>query len=232
MARRSLPVVSEIPLYEGDMEADLKLVSRNQLADRITGGLAKPSKMPTYSWGISATRCQMGQLLVKKPGSVCSECYALKGRYFFPNVQTKLEERYQGLFNPLWTPAMVFLVNYYCDRYFRWFDSGDLQGENHLRNIVTVATATPQVSHWLPTREAGIVRGVENTAANLVIRVSGAMVDGGHPTGFEHTSEVVSEARLAHPGSMVCPSLDQGGRCGECRACWDADVGSVSYRLH
>jgi len=28
-------------------------------------------------------------------------------------------KRYRGLFHPLWPPAMVFLINFYFDRYFR-----------------------------------------------------------------------------------------------------------------
>jgi hypothetical protein len=109
------------------LEADLAVVSRNRLAEQITGGLSFTVKMPCPSWGISATRCKVGSVLAAKEGTTCADCYARKGRYAFPKVQAKLEERYRGLFNPLWTPAMVFLVRYYCEAYFRWFDSGDLQ---------------------------------------------------------------------------------------------------------
>lgn len=108
------------------MDADLRAVSRGRLAERITGGLSLTTKMPCPSWGISATRCRIGQALARREGTVCSGCYALRGRYRFAAVQARLEARYRGLFHPLWTPAMVFLVRYFCDRYFRLFDSGDL----------------------------------------------------------------------------------------------------------
>jgi hypothetical protein len=31
--------------------------------------------------------------------------------------------------------------------------SGDVQGVNHLRNIIRVCLETPWVMHWLPTRD-------------------------------------------------------------------------------
>lgn len=222
----------EIPLYQGDMAKDLLAVSRNRLAEEITGGLSFPSKMPCPAIGISAFRCKVGSVLAEKEGSVCSECYARKGQFRFGNVQDKLERNYLGLFNPLWTPAMVFLVNYYCDRYFRWFHSGDLQGANHLRNIMRVATETPQVYHWLPTREAKVVKAVGQFPPNLAVRVSAPLVDGPPPRGHELTSTVVSDAVLPPPGSEVCPSREQGGKCGECRSCWDREVKNVAYMLH
>jgi hypothetical protein len=212
------------------MDADLRLVGRNRLAEQITGGLSWPSKMPSPAWGIPATRCRVGSVLAQREGTVCHDCYALKGRYLFPTVQRKLEERYRGLFHPLWTPAMVFLVRYYADRYFRFFDSGDLQGENHLRNICTIAAHCPDIRFWLPTREAAAVRAVGSWPPNLTVRVSAPLVDGPPPRGFANTSTVASRAPQGH--SFVCPAPDQGGHCGTCRACWSKEVPTVAYRLH
>jgi hypothetical protein len=233
VSRFSLPLPDEVPLYQGDLQEDLNVVSRNQLAEQITGGLSWPRKMPCPSWGISATRCRIGSILAQQAGTVCHKCYALRGRYTFNTVQAKLEERYRGLFHPLWTPAMIFLIRYYCDRYFRFFDSGDLQGMNHLRNIITIAEHTRDVCIWLPTREAELVRTVLREMGelpeNLVIRVSAARIDGPPPKGFAHTSTVVSAAVA---GTATCPAPEQGGTCAECRWCWDARLGNVIYRLH
>lgn len=229
MPRLSLPVADEVPLYEGNLEADLAIVSRNQLAEQITGGLSLTTKMPCPSWGISAHRCRIGSVLAQKPGSTCHACYALRGRYRFEAVQRKLEVRYRGLFNPYWTPAMVFLVRWYADRYFRWFDSGDLVDVQHLRNIATVAEHTPDVRHWLPTRETEVVRACPDIPINLVIRVSGTMIDGRRPKAFERTSTVVSLD--PEDGSFLCPAPEQGGCCAKCRACWH-EQGNVAYRLH
>src|SRR5947207_15588532 len=104
--RHALPLANErpeethtgdVPLYQGDLEADLRIGSRNRLAETITGGLSFTSKMPCPSWGIPATRCKIGSVLAQRDGSVCSRCYAMRGRYQFEAVQRKLEERYQGL---------------------------------------------------------------------------------------------------------------------------------------
>ena len=56
-------------------------------ARKITGGLSAPGKMPEGSYNLPATACQTGQLLAKVKGTPCSGCYALKGRYRFPNVK-------------------------------------------------------------------------------------------------------------------------------------------------
>jgi hypothetical protein len=208
-----------VPLYIGDLEADLKMVSANQLAEKITGGLSITSKMPCPSWGLPATRCKIGSLLARKEGTVCHSCYARKGRYAFPAVKRKLEERYRGIFHELWTPSMVFLIRWYTERYFRWMDSGDVADANHLRNICTIAEHTPDILHWLPTREVDAVRAV-TPPENLVIRVSAQNIDGELPD-FEHTSGVVTEGETCK------------GVCGkECRLCWDRAVKHVSYRLH
>ncbi len=42
--------------------------------------------------------------------------------------------------------------------FFRWFDSGDLQSVEMVRDIVAVAERTPEIRHWLPTREYATVR--------------------------------------------------------------------------
>lgn len=227
-----LPVLTapEVPLYTGEMETDLRTVSRHRCAEQITGGLSFPSKMPCPAWGISATRCRVGQVLANREGTVCSDCYALRGRYRFANVQNKLEERYRGIFHPLWTPAMVFLVRYYCDRYFRLFDSGDLQGVRHLQNIITLARHVPEVQMWLPTREYQTVRACRtDVPENLTIRVSTHDVDAEPPSWWPTTSTVI---RTQEAGDGVCPAKDQDNECQECRACWDRSVANVAYRLH
>ena len=45
----------------------------------IGGSLSKPSKMPGWSIGLPAKECKTGSKLRAVPGSVCYDCYALKG---------------------------------------------------------------------------------------------------------------------------------------------------------
>jgi hypothetical protein len=54
---------------------------------KITGSLSKPSKMPGWAYGLPAKECKTGGKLAKVPGSVCYDCYALKGCYVFKVVQ-------------------------------------------------------------------------------------------------------------------------------------------------
>jgi hypothetical protein len=231
LSRLSLPLAGEereIPLYQSDIEKDLQLVSRNKLAEKITGGLSWPSKMPCPAIGISAYRCKIGSVLAEKEGTTCSECYSRKGHYLFPNVQNKLEERYEGLFHPLWVPSLVFLIRWNAGRYFRLFDSGDVQSVNHMKNICTVARNVPDVSMWMPSREAEIVRACkDDIPPTLTVRLSATMVDGKPPRNWQTTSTVVSD-----PEKATCPAPQQGGKCGECRKCWDRDEKNIAYALH
>ena len=54
---------------------------------KLVGGLAKPSKMPGWAYGIPAAECKTGKKLVDVKGSTCEGCYANKGCYIFPVVQ-------------------------------------------------------------------------------------------------------------------------------------------------
>src|SRR5262245_31613313 len=119
----------------------------------IAGGLSSPSKLPCHGYSIPAVRCVTGAKLVQVPGSTCSGCYALKGMYRFPNVKSALELRFQSLRHPQWVEALVTLIQGTGEGYFRWHDSGDLQGVWHLEKIAEVCRRTPDVAHWLPTRE-------------------------------------------------------------------------------
>lgn len=201
-------------------------------AEAVAGKLGKPSKMPGYAYGIPARHCPVGAILVKIPGSVCSGCYALKGRYVFGNVKRAQETRFASLKHPQWVDAMVFMIKKRKCDYFRWHDSGDIQGMWHLENMVEVARQCPETKFWLPTRENALVSQylTQHGAfpSNLVVRVSGAMIDGYAPIKFFNTSTVTTGKGV----DPTCPAYQQGGVCGTCRACWDPAVRNVSYPKH
>jgi len=194
-------------------------------AHKITGGLSKPSKMPGPAFNLPASRCITGAKLVKIPGSVCHGCYALKGRYRFSNVQKALERRRQGLSSPQWVEAMTALVSGH--EVFRWHDSGDLQSLEHLKNIFEVCRRTPNTKHWLPTREAQILKQVqpEDVPENLIIRFSSHMIDQDPVSFWPWTSTVVTK-------NKTCPAAEQGNACGSCRACWNKGVKNIAYGKH
>ena len=107
-------------------------------ARKITGGLSAPSKMPGPAHNLPAWRCITGVKLQAVPGSVCAGCYALKNRYIMPIQAAAMERRFKSLTHPQWVEAMTILVSHYSRKvpFFRWHDSGDLQGAAHLKNIL------------------------------------------------------------------------------------------------
>ena len=200
-------------------------------ADKLVGGLSAPSKMPCHSFSISAFKCITGSRLRKVAGSVCSKCYALKGRYVFPNVQAALDRRLGVLARALadkvfrlqYIGAMSLLIR--RNPFFRWHDSGDLQSVEHFRLICDIARATPDTMHWLPTKEAKLVQG--DIPRNMVVRLSAPHIDQPAPGSFAHTSTVVSNREQA-----TCRAFERGGKCGPCRMCWDPSIKNIAYYQH
>lgn len=194
--------------------------------------LSKTSKMPGYSISTPATDCITGQKLHKVKGSVCADCYALKGSYTFSNVKPALRKRQEFMKSPKWVELMVETLNRTRSPYFRWFDSGDVQSVEHAKQILEVVELTPNKFHWIPTKEKKIWRDAlagRMVPNNAVVRLSGAMVDGAAPKSFHNTSTVHKDkAAIGHE----CPAPSQGGKCGDCRACWNPEVRNVSYKIH
>ena len=191
-------------------------------ANKITGGLSKPGKMPEGSYNIPASACQTGQILAKVEGTPCSGCYALKNRYRMPVQKAAMERRLASLDHPDWVEAMTTLVK--KKKHFRWHDSGDIQGVAHLKKIYEVCNNTPATMHWLPTQERKYLP-LGSYPANLVIRLSNAKNNTTPGLAWTHWSTVVD-----HGGD--CPASRQGNECGSCRRCWSRDVKHVTYPKH
>ena len=199
------------------------------------GTLSKPSKMPCYSFSIPAKRCITGMKLRDVKGSICSKCYALKGRYVFPNVQDALETRFRGMSDPQWVNKMVAMIaKREKSGFFRWHDSGDLQSVAHLAAIVEIAKRLPNIRFWLPTREFSFVSEFMDAHAipdNLTIRLSAFMFDGHPPLGVAKRLGLTTSG--ASTGSdFSCPSSKQEGKCLDCRACWDKSIQNINYKQH
>jgi|TARA_Y100000034_G_C6872037_1_gene398287 hypothetical protein len=250
----------QIPLYEGDVKADLATITTRKQALAIIGGLSNPSKMPCYTYNLPASRCKVGARLRQVPGSVCFGCYAadtiewkrkqrdVKGgrwtltRYCMHQTQSALERRYQCLSDPLWVPAMIFLIRHFAKpneawkrpgvKYFRWHDSGDIQDANHLANIITVVRYTANVRHWLPTREYGLVTNAADIPQNLVIRLSAHMENGAPPNAFGLPTSTVSTGEQPKNGGSRCNAYKRAGKCGSCRKCWNPAVQNIDYKKH
>jgi hypothetical protein len=230
------------------MSAPLSLKAARDTA----GTLGFPSKMPGTSYGIPAQACLTGGKLATVPGSVCHDCYALKGNYVYPSVRTAQAQRLAGLDHPNWVAAITAMLNRVqetglgrngpIDRGFhRWHDSGDLQSLEHLDKICAVARATPHIRHWLPTRETAMVAAYVAAGhvipENLTVRVSDTMVDGRPTRAWPLTSGVTTHQWFSPLGDDVpianlCPAPSQDGKCGACRKCWDPAIARVTYHFH
>jgi hypothetical protein len=194
-------------------------------ARQITGGLSKPSKMPGPAINLPAWNCITGLKLQAVKGSVCAGCYAMKGRYRFPNVREAMDRRLTALTDPRWVDAMVTLIT--GEKWFRWHDSGDIQSIEHLENIFRVCRRTPETQHWMPTREAQFIKRlkVNQVPRNLIIRFSSHMIDQGPVNFWPWTSTVVTAGK-------TCPAAEQNNECKDCRQCWDRSVKNVAYGKH
>jgi hypothetical protein len=196
-------------------------------AEKITGGLSAPGKMPEGSYNLPANMCQTGAKLREIEGTPCWSCYAFNGRYNFQNVKDALTRRLESLTHPQWVEAMAVLIK--GKKFFRWHDSGDLQSVQHLINIFEVCKLTSGTMHWLPTQERKFLPlNTDSIPKNLLIRLSNAKNDTKPGNAWSHWSTVVTTPRAGH----VCPAPDQGNECGSCRACWSKDVKEVQYRIH
>lgn len=204
-------------------------------AEAIVHTLSTPSKMPCHGYSTPASRCITGGKLRKVANTICSVCYAMKGRYVFDNVLNAMEKRFQSLFNSAWEDAIVFLIGKKeKSGFFRWHDSGDLQGTWHLQKIVNVALRLPAIKFWLPTREISIVSDWVNAGNkipdNLTIRLSAFMLDGQPPIAAANRLGLCVSG--ASDTDWNCPSSKQDGKCGDCRNCWNKEIFQVNYKKH
>ena len=212
----------------------------NKDAVEIVGGLSAPSKMPCFGYSISAFLCKTGGKLREVAGSVCSKCYALKGFYRFDNTAKALRKRAEKINDPRWVEAMTHLLTHRLHlkkkdkSYFRWHDSGDIQSVEHLEKIIAVVKATPQVNHWLPTREIGFLQVYKLRHGafpdNITIRLSGMKIDGPAPKSAAKNLGVLTST--VSTGDFNCPASLQDNECKDCRLCWDRNTENVAYHAH
>lgn len=209
-------------------------------ARAICGTIGFPSKMPGTSYGIPAQACITGAKLAQIEGSVCFDCYALRGNYLYPSVQKAQQTRLIGINHHHWVDAVVtLLTNDHAPEknlppYHRWHDSGDLQSIEHLDKLCQIARLMPHIEHWIPTKEPKIVRdyvAMGNLIPdNMIIRLSGTMINGNPPKAWSHTSTVFDGN--GKPIGHECPAYKQDHKCGECRACWNKSIPNISYPKH
>lgn len=219
------------------------LVKDAKAIANVTTGNAK---MPGTTFAQDSFACHVGSRLAKVEGSICHKCYARRIQKMRPSVNQGYTRNLANWrmyaekgHSETWVKACVFQILRQTKKldqpFHRWFDSGDLDSIEQLIAISDVAKDTPEISHWLPTREVAIVKEFlewfGSFPDNLTVRVSSPMIDGPRLKAFPNTSGVHSKG-CEPSDTHICPAPTQGNNCGSCRACWDGGVTHVSYKRH
>lgn len=186
------------------------------------------------SWSLIARDTCPGSL--DKNGELvpaCAGCYAVGGNYRSPNVKNPRIENREDWQRDEWVADMVKALD--ADRYFRWFDSGDVYALGLAEKIYAVMQQTPWVKHWLPTRMYKFAKfrpifAKMQALPNVVVRFSSDSVSG--EFGPEHGSTIYNPDKVPPAGTKVCGAYQNDGVCGGCRACWSKDNAVIAYPAH
>ena len=196
--------------------------------------LSKASKMPAKSWSLQAGTTCPGSIspITKEVLPVCAGCYAKDGMYNMPNSKRVREFNREDWKRAEWVDEMVDALQ--KQKYFRWFDSGDVYHPALAFKIYLVMSKTPNTKHWLPTKSYNIpkIRSILDRMKllpNAAVRFSSPSIVGEY--GSEHGSTVIPYAETP-TSAEVCGAYSRDGKCGECRACWDKEVSVVAYPAH
>ena len=197
--------------------------------------LSKASKMPCRSWSLQA--------LDTCPGSkgadgglvdACKGCYATDGNYRFKNVKAPRLHNQDDWKRDNWAQVMADELD--NDRYFRWFDSGDMYSLKLAEKIYQVMLNTPHCNHWLPTRMhkfakfRDVIQRME-ALPNVTVRYSSDSISGQTVKG-QTTSTIISDVKQLPASAVLCSAPQQEGKCLKCRACWDKSISVVAYMAH
>jgi Gene product 88 len=198
--------------------------------------ISKTSKLDGIkSWSLQALDTCPGSL--NGDGTLvdaCAGCYATTGNYRFPNVKAPRIHNRLDWERLEWCDDMVAALD--NERYFRWFDSGDMYALGLAEKILEVMRRAPWVKFWLPTRMhkfpkfRRVLRDMQQLE-NVSVRFSSDSVTGEYVKGL-HGSVIVPTADSATADMKLCEAYAHGGTCNGCRACWDKSVPLIAYPAH
>ena len=197
--------------------------------------LSKASKMPGKSWSLQAGDTCPGSInpLTKEVIEVCADCYAKSGFYRMDNVKAPRLSNRKDWKRPEWADDMVQALD--NERWFRWFDSGDIYTAALAQKIHEVARRTPWCNHWIPSKSYNIPKirywlDRLRELPNVSVRFSSPSTHGEYSS--EHGSVVVQNVTDTIQNGKMCDAYTRGGKCGPCRACWDSSINLIVYPLH
>jgi hypothetical protein len=187
------------------------------------------------SWSLQALETCPGS--VESPGvlvDACKGCYATTGNYNYPNVKAPRAFNKEDWQRLDWVADMVQALD--SDRYFRWFDSGDMYSLGLAEKMLEVMKQTPWVKHWLPTRmhkfpKFALVLAEMQSLSNVMVRPSSDSISGQYIPGT-HGSVIVESPSELPSGVTLCKAYENAGKCSGCRACYNKDVSVIAYPAH
>lgn len=187
------------------------------------------------SWSLQALDTCPGS--VASPGELvdaCKGCYATTGNYNYPNVKAPRASNKEDWQRLEWCDDMVAALD--SDRYFRWFDSGDMYAVGLAEKILEVMQRTPWCKHWMPTRmhkfpKFRAVLTQMQSLDNVSVRFSSDSVTGSYVPGL-HGSVIVPTPLDATSEMRLCAAYENAGKCSGCRACWSKNVPVIAYPAH
>ena len=101
-------------------------------------------------------------------------CYALNGRFKWPNVKDAYEWRYEESLKSDFAGRVIDEINKVTPQFFRWHVSGDFYNEEYIGKVEEIVIATPNVLHRTTTRRRDFAKAVLqlNSQPNMIIRES------------------------------------------------------------
>lgn len=197
--------------------------------------LSLTSKLGCKSWSLQAgDTCPASYDSNGNLVPACAGCYAKGGNYRFANVKAPREHNKLDWQRPEFTAEFIAALD--TERYFRWFDSGDMYALGLAEKLFDIMQATPWVKHWLPTRmhkfpKFAAILAKMQALPNVSVRFSSDSVTGDYQAGL-HGSVIVPDVDSAPSEAFLCGAYSREGKCGSCKACWNKDVSVIAYPAH
>tara|TARA_R110000803_G_scaffold98119_1_gene166279 strand:- start:604 stop:1260 length:657 start_codon:yes stop_codon:yes gene_type:complete len=196
--------------------------------------LSKASKMncKSFSLPVNLEVCKGMLDATGKVKPVCQSCYAKKGFYHMPVVKAVRENNLIASKEIDFPKHMIKLLE--KQKYFRWFDSGDIYSSRFLLFIYKICKLTPNTRHWIPTKSRELFDNITwkllEALPNVTVRYSSPSIIGTYEE--KHGSTVSSVIKKSTKDLFYCPASKQKGKCNDCRACWNKNLKVVSYLKH
>lgn len=170
-----------------------------------------------------------------KQSQICQKCYAVRGTYMYKSTEGRRKRNLLIMKQDNFVEEMKLLL--FNDRWFRWFDSGDIPSIDIIKKIIKVCKETPWVKHWIPTNSWDVPKLLPylkelESLKNVTVRYSSRTYN--ESIDWNISSMVVTNnyTKKSTKKKFICPSSQQGGKCLTCRACWDKKVKVVIYKKH